>query len=190
MSFSFTFNDTAYLIKEYEESDKSKMLEYFHTCKVENITNNTSFKTIKMSTFPFEKWWIVYDVTKNIIISISGAYKFTEYNDDSWRIMFRTATLKNYRGKAGPISKFQKSCFAWGRLLPFQVDYCRSHGAKDIIFTTNSSGKYQGSIKQDKICKEVFVKYNLIEHIDQIELYHVKQNLWRVLIRDVYNIKK
>lgn len=186
----FTFNNLTYLIKELDESDDVKLKEYCETCLKDGVPNNSSAALMKINRWGTDKWWVVYNLERDIIVSVSGAHPFEEYALGHWRVMFRLATIKEFRGKAGPFSKDQRNCFGWGHILPFQIEYCKKMGAKNIVFTTNcdESGDVNSN-KQDKICSLVFERLNMAKRIDQKIIFNTNQNIWQVLIEDVMTKK-
>lgn len=182
----FTFYNLNYLVKEYEDSDEEKLKEYCDTCAKDGVPNNASIKNMKVGRWGSDKWWVVYNLEENIIVCASGAHPFEEYEPGHWRVMFRLATIKSFRGKGGAMAKDQRNCFGWGHILPFQIAYCKSMGAKKIVFTTNCDENGDvNSNKQNKICSLVFERLNMAKRIDQREIYHTNQNVWEVLIEDV-----
>lgn len=179
-----------FALKEYDETDSSNLDEYCRQCAIEGVSNNSSMKKMKMGFWGVDKWWVVYELNVGKIVSASGCHPIFEYEPNCWRIMFRLATLKQYRAKAGPISKDQRNCFGWGVMLPFMVNHCRSQGAKKIIFTTNSGTDGDlNSLRQDRICRKVFEKLNMAKLIDNANIFHTRQNIWQVQIEDVYSKK-
>ncbi len=187
----FQSHGKQFAIKTYDNSDKSALEDYCQQCDREGVVNNSSIYNLKLGRMGEEQWWLVYDELESKIVSVSGCYHFKEYKEGAYRCMFRLATLKDYRGKAGPFSKDQKSCFGWGRLLPFQVAWAKSQGANKLIFTTNSGDEGDvNSLRQNRVCELVFEKLGMAKKIDEIELYYKKQNLWEVLIEDVYSKKR
>lgn len=190
ISKQFSYNNLNYLIKELDETDEAKLQEYCETCEKDGVPNNSSIKNMKINRWETDKWWVVYNLEKNIIVSASGAHPFEEYAPGHWRVMFRLATIKEFRGLAGPMSKDQRNCFGWGYMLPFQIEYCRQMGAKKIVFTTNCDETGDvNSMKQDKICSLVFERLNMAKKIDQKIIYNTNQNIWQVLIEDVMTKK-
>jgi hypothetical protein len=186
----FTFNNLNYLIKELDETDEAKLKEYCESCQKDGVQNNSSISNMKVNRWGTDKWWVVYNLEKDIIVSASGAHPFEEYAPGHWRVMFRLATIKEFRGKAGPFSKDQRNCFGWGHILPFQIEYCKQMGAKNIVFTTNcDENGDSNSMKQDRICSLVFERLNMAKKIDQKIIFNTNQNIWKVLIEDVMTKK-
>ncbi len=188
---SFSYLNIDYEIHIVTNKLKDEVEAYCQKCKADRIENNTSFKKLKIGRFDQERWWCVLDKKKKKIVSLAGAHHCPEISEGTFRIMFRAGTILEYRGKAGPPSKIQKSCFAWGRMLPHHVKFCLQNGAREIVFTTNTDKDgTSSSNKQDRICHLVFEKEGMAKKIKTMSLFGVKQNIWKVLIHNVYDKRK
>lgn len=188
----FSSHSNQYLIKELQEQDLLLLQDYCDQCRLDGVMNNISIEAMKIGNWKIDKWWVVLDEKKQKIICAVGCHPFDVYEQSSWRIMFRMATLKEYRGKAGPMSKYQSHCFGWGHILPFQVEYCLSMNAKKIYFTTNCDSQSGdiNSLKQDRICQLTFEKLGMAKLIDTQVIYGTMQNVWEVLISDSRTLDK
>lgn len=159
-----------------------ELYTFFKECSKDNIINNSNIKAMKIGRFGHEAWWVTY--IDNKIVSISGMYHFPEISENCWRVMFRTATLKAYRGLAGPVSKKFTHDFNWSKILPLQIEYGKQHGADLFVFTTNSTPKGDAnSYKTNKVISRALVQSNMIKLLHKdINLYNTQQNVWQVLI--------
>jgi hypothetical protein len=185
---SFEYAGIEYDIHIYDD-DMIELLErYCLQCEIDQNINNSSLKKLKIGRLDDERWWCVIERKTNSIVSLAGAYHCREISEGTYRIMYRAGTISSYRGKAGPLSKLQKSCFVWGRLLPHHVEYCLLRGAADIVFTTNTSGTGTASSnRQDRVCHLVFEENGMAKKIKTMNLLGAEQNIWRVLIHNVYD---
>jgi hypothetical protein len=193
MSFSYPFSyaDQDYLIKRFSPADLDDLLVFCRTCELEGVHNNSSIKAMKLNQFEQEAWWLTYDLASNRVVSVAGVHPFDEFEKGAWRVMHRLATLREFRGRAGGFAKDQRSCFGWGRMLPFQVRYCQEHGANKIVFTTNCDPNDgdKNSLKQNRICEKVFEKLGMARCLGIHMVFGVQQRVWEVLITDVYTKK-
>lgn len=145
------------------------------------MTNNASVAAMKIGKWGKEAWWATW--YNGAIISISGCHEFNNFEQDCWRLMVRTATLKEYRGRApGSIKKIHTD-FNWGHILPFQIDYAKSCGASKLVFTTNSSSSGdRNSFRTNAVVSNILVKQGLVRLIAaDVDIYYTKQNVWEVL---------
>lgn len=146
------------------------------------MVNNTSPEAMKIGRWgPDEAWWCTW--INGEIASISGCHSYNEYEPDCWRLMVRTATLKEYRGRAPGNFRQIKNDFNWGFILPEQVKYAKSMGANRLIFTTNSDSTGEAnSARTNKTVARVLEPQGLVKLLDtDVEIFYTKQNVWEIL---------
>jgi hypothetical protein len=161
------------------DSLPNEIFIFFDVCKQQGLVNNSSVDTTGFGKRPHEAWWVVKHNKK--IISISGLHKLDFLGKNAWRVLVRTATLKEYRGKAGPVKRNLTHDFNWGHVLKHQIEYCKNLGGTDFYFTTNSYNKNSPSNeKTDKSVKKILVPQGYIRYIDQMNLYGNEQNIWKI----------
>lgn len=160
----------------------TELNQFCDACAIDGIINNSSICNMKMGKFSHEAWWATF--FDNKIVSISGMYHFPEMGDNCWRVMFRTATLAEHRGLAGPVSKKFTHDFNWSRILPLQIEHGRQHNADMFVFTTNSSiNGDQHSFKTNRVISRALVQAGLVKLLYQdIILYNTVQNVWQVIV--------
>lgn len=154
---------------------------FMEKAKQQRMPNNASVAAMKIGRWGKEAWWTTW--IDGEIISISGCHEFGVFEEDCWRLMARTATLKEYRARApGEIKKIRND-FNWGYILPHQIKFARSNGAKRMVFTTNSdqSGDPE-SFRTNRVVAKALVREGLIKLIaSDVEIYSTKQNVWEIL---------
>lgn len=136
---------------------------------------------MKIGKWGNEAWWCTW--YNNEIISISGCHSFDEYESNCWRLMVRTATLKEYRARAPGNSRQIKNDFNWGFVLPYQIEYARSQGATRLVFTTNSDNNGDtNSVKTNRLVSKVLEPQGLVRLVDKdATIFYVTQNVWEIL---------
>lgn len=158
-----------------------ELFVFMEKAKEQGMVNNSSVAAMKIGRWGKEAWWTTwYDGS---IISTSGCHEFGEFEDSCWRLMVRTATLKEYRGRApGEIKKIRND-FNWGFILPYQIEYARSNGAKRLVFTTNSDQNGDSeSFRTNRVVAKALVQQGLIKLIaSNVEIFSTKQNVWEIL---------
>ena len=155
---------------------------FAENCKAQNIKNNESIEAMKLGKWKNENWWTTW--VNDQIVSISGCHQFSEYKENCWRLMVRTATLKEFRGKAPGNFRQIKNDFNWGFILPYQIDYAKSQGAKTLVFTTNSdlNGDFN-SLRTDKTIRTILEPQGLVKLIDEnVNIFYTKQNVWEIIV--------
>lgn len=146
------------------------------------MKNNDSIQSMKLGRWGDEAWWCTW--VNNQIVSISGCHKFDAYEFDCWRLMVRTATLKEFRGRAPGNFRQIKNDFNWGHILPYQITHAKSRGAKKIVFTTNcdTSGD-KNSYRTNRIVSKVLEPQGLVKLLESnVNVFHTKQNIWEITI--------
>lgn len=162
------------------QSLPSEIFSFFDECKQQGLINNSSIESIGFGKRPYEAWWIVKHNEK--IISISGAHKLSFLGKDAWRVLVRSATLSQYRSKAGPFGKNLSHEFTWGHILKHQIEYCKAHKGSDFYFTTNiSNPNSPANEKTNRLVNRVLVPQGYIKFIDEIMLYDTPQNIWKII---------
>lgn len=159
-----------------------EIFTFTENCKKQNIKNNESIEAMKFGKWKNENWWCTW--VNNQIVSISGCHEFSEYKSHCWRLMVRTATLKEYRGKAPGNFRQIKNDFNWGFILPYQINYARSKGAKTLVFTTNSN--HDGDLnsqRTNKSVQKILEPQGLVRMIDEnVDIFYTKQNVWEIIV--------
>lgn len=158
-----------------------ELFEFAERAKVQGIVNNASVAAMKIGKWGKEAWWTTWH--NGAIISISGCHEFNNFEHGCWRLMVRTATLKEYRGRApGSIKKIHND-FNWGHILPYQVEYAKQHGAKRLVFTTNSSSNGDvNSFRTNRVVANTLVKQGLVNLIARdVDIFYTRQNVWEIL---------
>lgn len=171
-----------FVIKKLELSSLPDELFIFcDRCREQSINNNISVKAMKIGNWGNDAWWTAW--VDNQIVSISGMHPLPEISNECWRVMFRTATLREFRALAGPVSKNLTHDVNWGRILPFQIEYAKEQNAKKIVFTTNSSIEGDtNSYRTDRVVKKTLAARGLVKLIhENIMLYNTVQNVWEVI---------
>ena len=162
-------------------SMKTALKKFCLDCKSENILNNSSIENMKIGRWEKEAWWVVFH--KDKIISASGCYQEPMYGESSWRVLVRSATLRQFRGMAGQFSKDLNHDFCWGAMLPLQKEYAVQHQAKKIFFTTNSSDDGDPhSVRTNRFVSTVLLKNKRVRLFKgDVDHYNVKQNIWEIV---------
>lgn len=173
---------TDFDIKQLDIGNLPLELREFTTIAAkQGMVNNASIAAMKIGRWGNEAWWATW--YNDAIISVSGCHDFSIFEPECWRLMVRTATLKEYRGKAPGSVKSIKTDFNWGHILSYQIAYAKQQGAKRLVFTTNSTGTGEtNSFRTDRVVKKVLEPQGLVKLIAQnIVVYSTTQNIWEIL---------
>lgn len=159
----------------------TEFYDFCSTCESEGLVNNVSADAMKIGKWGKDAWWCTW--YKDAIISISGCHAWPEYEKDAWRLMVRTATLKEFRGRAPGSLRYMHNDFNWGHILSHQVDYAARNGAKKMYFTTNSdSSGDSNSLRTNKAIAKTFEPNGLAKLVEKdATVFYTKQNVWRIM---------
>lgn len=165
-------------------SDKEKIIEFCSICGVEGITNNRSLEAIKIGVFKDDKWFAIFSQQKfnpEKLVSISGCYPDPSTEKKLWRVLFRTATLPDFRSKAGAFTRNLNHEFAWSQLLPLQIKHGLANGAERFFFSTNTnqSGDTKSN-RVDQFVQKVLVPKGQVHFLKKELSYGVIQNFWEI----------
>ena len=189
-------NDLEFKVVEYDPSLLKDLKVFCKKCHEQGITNNNSIKSIKLGKWgSMEKWWVVYH--KDEIVSMSGVHYLPHIGEGTWYAMYRLATIKEYRNLAGPLGEAHKmqNCFGFGKMMPLQVDWCVSQGAKSIVITVNTPDNEEDNTgmmeKVHRVANLFWPKEGKMTKIhSDIPLYGAKQDVFRVNVRDFVTMKE
>jgi len=178
---------TDFQVKRLDINDiPLELFTFMEECKEQEIKNNVSLEAMKIGMWgQDEAWWCVW--VNNKIVSISGCHRMDEYQKGCWRIGVRSATLKDYRGRAPKDPTLAdkktglKNDFVWQYIVPLQKQYVKVMGASLIVSTTNLDNDKgdSDSVKMNKFVSKVMVKQGLFRlHKENADIFYVKQNVW------------
>jgi hypothetical protein len=160
-----------------------EIFTFTEKCAHQGMVNNQSIDAMKIGRWgnDSEAWWCTW--IDGQIISISGCCTFDEYMPNYWRLMFRTATLKEYRGRAPGSIRTIKTDFNWGQILPYQFEFAKSMGAEKLVFTTNSTKDGErNSFRTNRAVRTVLEPQGIVKLLEEdVEIFNTVQNVWELL---------
>ena len=177
----------------YEKSMKQDLVDFCSACEKAGLTNNSNFQKLKIGKWgDYEQWFVVYH--NDIIISMSGAHRFTHMGENTYNVLYRLATLPEFRNSAHPhMSRRLAHDFGFSRMLPFAVEWAQSKGADTIVASVNSPDEVEDNTSSGKFyetCRKHLLKgrgpktwFNLLEQ--NFNLYGTTQDIWEVKIKNV-----
>jgi len=159
-----------------------ELYTFADTCAEQGMQNNISVAAMKIGKWGNEAWWCTWADGK--IISISGCHQMDQYEKGCWRLMVRTATLLEYRGRAPGSIRTIRTDFNWGHVLPYQVNYAVLQGATKVVFTTNSdSDGDKNSLRTNRVVRKVLEPQGLVKlDAQDVEIFYTRQNVWEIII--------
>lgn len=179
---------------EYDKTMQEDLATFCKNCEVEN---NSDIKKLKIGKWgEYEKWWVIYH--NDIIVSMAGALRYPHLGENTFNLLYRLATLPSYRNMAyHQLSKMMLHEFGLSRLMPHQIEWAKSMGAKDCVVTFNSPEADDSSsshkfymLSRRVLNTKSYYKgcFTLIEK--DIVLYGVKQDVWKINIKSLHTLEK
>jgi hypothetical protein len=160
----------------YKEADKTALEEFCHECALLGYENNASLKAMKLDQAYF---FIALDGNK--IISVAGVHKLPEVNEHAWRCLFRGAQLHGYTPQWS-LDIF-KSGIHFSQFLYRQIKLVQDidpqaefYVSTNVKSNTGAKSSRLNDVMMPRIAKRGIWKL----HLENFELYHVPQNLWKV----------
>lgn len=177
----------------YDKSMKGDLIDFCKSCEEVKLFNNSNFQKLKIGKWgEYERWFVVYH--NNKIVSMSGAHRMPHMGENTYNILYRLATLPEFRNSAHPhLSRRLAHDFGFGRMLPFAVDWALSKGADTIVASVNSPDEIKDNTSSGKFyetCRNHLLKgrgpkswFKLLEQ--DFDLYGTKQDIWEVKVKNV-----
>lgn len=150
--------------------------QFCKECQTLGYENNTSLETMKFHSATF---FAAYD--QECIVSLAGVHQLPEVNKHAWRCLFRGAQLPGYTPQWS--MNIFKSGIHFSQFLYRQIKHVQTidPSAEFYISTNLQSTIGAKSHRMNDVMMPRIAKmgvWNL--HAENIMLYNVPQNLWKV----------
>ena len=162
--------------KELTAADIPAIENFCAKCAELGYENNASLASMKFSTAVF---FGAFDDDK--IISLAGVHRLPEVNDRAWRCLFRGAQLPGYTPQWS-LDIF-KSGIHFSQFLYRQIKLVQDIDpqAEFYISTNVKADTGVKSSRMNEVMMPRIAKRGIWDlHLENFELYHVPQNLWKV----------
>jgi hypothetical protein len=154
-----------------------KQLEQFcFQCDQLGWENNSSLKKIKYDMVYKNNGAYLALLEDEKIVSIAGYYRFFEYDNNGWRIFYRSASLP----KTGPNKGLHRGTSPRGRM--YIENFIKLCDNKNLYLTTNIENKTYSNITRYHRSLEIEsrMKDSYVFKVDEIILYDHLQTIWKV----------
>jgi hypothetical protein len=150
--------------------------QFCKECQTLGYENNTSLETMKFHSATF---FAAYD--QECIVSLAGVHQLPEVNEHAWRCLFRGAQLPGYTPQWS--MNIFKSGIHFSQFLYRQIKHVQTidpsaefYISTNLQSTTGAKSHRMNDVMMPRIAK--MRVWNL--HAENIMLYNVPQNLWKV----------
>lgn len=162
--------------KLLSSEDISTVEQFCKECQKLGYENNASLKAMKFHSATF---FAAYDQKR--IVSLAGVHQLPEVNNHAWRCLFRGAQLPGYTPQWS--MNFFKSGIQFNQLLYRQIQYILpiDEKAEFYISTNVKSNTGAKSYRMNNVMMPHVAKTGVWHlHLENIILYNVPQNLWKI----------
>jgi len=160
-------------VVKYDPLHHTRDLEQFCArAGAAGLRNNSSLKAMKVDTIHY---WVGYLDTH--IISVAGA---EPWDDSSWRVAVRVATLPEYHDLLPYARHFAGSSIMFRYVQRAGIEYAHSTGATRLFVSTNvdnHAGPWMTRV--DKHVQRL-ARMGIFEYEETRELNYVMQNIYRL----------
>lgn len=160
----------------FATKDDQSLVEQF--CNSQNFSNNISLDKMKWQwCLDVGAWTIAIEDDK--IISIAGIHPLPEVSEHAYRCLFRGAQLPGYTLGTG--RDIFKTGIQLSYLLDFQIGWAIEKNLNaDLYISTNINDDGGKSQRMNNVIMPLLAKRGIWELDQEMELYNVPQNLWRI----------
>jgi hypothetical protein len=173
-------------IKIYRASEHASLMDAFMSeAQAAGLMNNANPKILKLDRMEGKDGYYWITLENGRIVSMSGVQHLPEIGIGVDRLMFRTATLPDFRSAARPgLSTSLQTSWEWTQILPLQIDWAREQGATRLVMTTNTpdnavdpSGRM---FRVDRVFK-ILERQGIVSlYQADMLLYGARQNVWEL----------
>jgi hypothetical protein len=165
--------------KQLTLNDISAVDQFCKECHALGYENNSSLESMKFHSATF---FAAYEQEK--IISLAGVHPLSQVNKHAWRCLFRGAQLPGYTPQWS--MNIFKSGIHFGQFLYRQIKYVQDIDPNAEFYISTNLKETTGakSHRINDVMMPRIAKMGVWElHSENIILYNVPQNLWKVNVQ-------
>lgn len=181
-----------FLTVPFDCSKLEDLKEFCNRCKNLNYKNNESLESMRLEWCLKNNGQFFLTYSENQLISISGCHPLPQIGNDTFRILFRGATLQEYQNPLGILNKYHMTAITFYSHVPFQIDWGVSKGYSKFCITTNWSNPdgIESMYHSHRVFKYL-EKQKLVECVfEKINLYSTEQAVWKLNIDRYFEVRE
>lgn len=180
-----------YKIKALEDADMAMLAVFCDKCKSVGWENNKDFTSMKIDkmVLPHGRFFIA--IADHKIISVAGVHILPEVGPNAWRCLFRGAQLPGYTPKWS--TDLFKSSILFGQCLYEQINLVHSIDSNAEFYLStnvNADTGAKSSRMNDVMMPRIANRGIWSLHLQDFELYNVRQNIWKVNVDEYLRQRK
>lgn len=156
-----------------------QLLRFLARCAEEGIVNNSSLKAIKFSQMQGESGCLLGVFKDEAMISMAGAHPLTGDFQGAFRVLFRGATLPEWRNHFPFLNKDHMNSLPFSVLLPHLILWSLKRKAQKLVITTNVDFKTTKTSNTHRLMQNL-EKRGLVTFWQECELFNTQQGFWEL----------
>lgn len=168
----------------YYDSDIHGLEMFCKQCKRIGYANNQSIKAMRLDWCLENggQFHLTWDNDK--VVSVSGCHPIPQVGENTYRALFRGATLPEYQNWSKNMTKTHMNSIPFFYHLPRQLYWA---GNNDVVITTNwNNPDGIKSMSKSHSIFSILEKQGIVRKlIDKMDLFHTDQSVW-LLNKDKY----
>lgn len=165
----------------YSDIHKPSLEKFCKLCQEQGYKNNQSLDAIKLEWCLDQGGQFFLTYIDDIIVSISGCHPLPEISKDTYRILFRGATLHQYQNHLGIMSKTHMTSIPFYTHIPLAINWTNLLGNKQLVITTNWDNSNVVSMNKSHKVLGLLAKQGIVDClIEKTELFYTEQTVWQL----------
>jgi hypothetical protein len=167
-------------------------LDFFcSSCDLHGYKNNNSFDAMRLD-WCLEKggqFFLTYHA--GIIISVSGCHPLPEIGPNTYRILFRGATLKNYQNLLGILSKTHMTSIPFYEHIPLALDWAKDKASNFVITTNWSNPNGIESMSRSHSVLGLLARQGIVDcMVEKVNLFYTDQTVWKLNVEKYFDARE
>lgn len=172
---------------KYRNELKWDLRDYFKKCQEQGFKNNISEDSIKLDWCLDSKGQFFLTYMGDQVVSMSGCHPLPEIGANTWRLLFRGATLREYQNIFNVTSKTHMNSIPFLYHIPKQIEWALLQGAEQFVITTNYQNTEIPSMEKSHRVFQLLEKQGLVKClVEKIDLFYTEQTVWELYIEKYY----
>lgn len=155
--------------------------EFCQQCKLAGYKNNESIEAMKLDWCLSQGGQFFLTYLDDRIISLSGCHPLSEISKNTYRVLFRGATLPEYQNLTGAMSKTHMNSIPFFYHVPRQISWAKQVGRDCIVVTTNYENIEIKSMSKSHRVFYSLAKQGIVDQlVEKMKLFYTDQAVWQI----------
>lgn len=155
--------------------------EFCQQCKLVGYKNNESIEAMKLDWCLSQGGQFFLTYLDDRIISLSGCHPLSEVSKNTYRVLFRGATLPEYQNLTGAMSKTHMNSIPFFYHVPRQIKWAKQVDRDCIVVTTNYENTEIKSMSKSHRVFHSLAKQGIVNQlVEKMNLFYTEQAVWQI----------